>query len=149
MRFRMKTHTFFFNRFRLPSTLRRSKTKVYVYENGGSRKRSPEWRFLKTEVQRTSVDGRKRRFSKTLYVTAHLHVPAGIANSVQACVVQRKYGRAKTGDENGCFYPGFRWSSVDHGKRCENANVDVNTFQETETEVFENTLVWTGPQCLR
>ena len=35
----------------------------------------------------------------------HLHVPAGIAISVQACVVQRKYGRAKTGDENGCFYP--------------------------------------------
>ena len=39
------------------------------------------------------------------YVTSHLHVPAGIAISVQACVVQRKYGRAKTVDKNGCFYP--------------------------------------------
>ena len=35
-------------------------------ENGGFRKRSLEWRFLKTEVQRLCVDGRKRRFSKTI-----------------------------------------------------------------------------------
>ena len=37
----------------------------------------------------------------------------------------------------------FQWSSVDGGKRSENANVDVNTFmrfQETE-----NGLVWKGP----
>ena len=72
------------------------------------------------------------------YVTSHLHVPEGIAISVQACVVQRKYGRAKTGDKNGCFIR-FRWSSVDGGKRCETANVDVNTFmrfQETENGGF-------------
>ena len=42
---------------------------------------------------------------RNAYVTAHLHVPAGRAISVQACVVQVKYGRAKTGDKNGCFYP--------------------------------------------
>ena len=33
----------------------------------------------------------------------------------------------------------FRWSSVDCGKRCGNANVDVNTFmrfQETEDGGF-------------
>ena len=65
MRFRLKTRTFFIH-FRLPSTLIRSKTEVYVYENGGFRKRSLEWRFLKTEVQRLCVDGRKRRFSKTI-----------------------------------------------------------------------------------
>ena len=41
-------------------------TEVYVCENGGFRKRSLEWRFLKTEVQRLCVDGRKRRFSKTI-----------------------------------------------------------------------------------
>ena len=35
MRFRLKTHTFFI-RFRLPSTLIRSKTEVYVCENGSS-----------------------------------------------------------------------------------------------------------------
>ena len=37
---------------------------------------------------------------------------------------------------------------MDGGKRCENANVDVNTFmrfQETENGGFENALVWTGP----
>ena len=73
-----------------------------MIENGGVclRKRFPEWRFLKTEVQRISVDV----FENT-YVTAHLHVPAGIAISVQACLVKRKYGRAKPGDENECFYP--------------------------------------------
>ena len=38
--------------------------------------------------------GENEVFENT-YVTAHLHVPAGIAISVQACVVQRKYGRAK------------------------------------------------------
>ena len=77
----------------------------------------------------------KTEVFENAYVTAHLHVPAYIAISVQACVVQRKYGRAKTGDENGCFYP----SSVDGVKRCENANVDVNTFirfRETENGGF-------------
>ena len=34
-------------------------------------------------------------------------------------------------------------------KRCENANVDVNTFMRFQTEVFENALVWTGPKCVR
>ena len=47
----------------------------------------------------------KTEVFENAYVTAHLHLPAGIAISVQACVVQRKYGRAKTADENGCFYP--------------------------------------------
>ena len=50
MRFRLKTHAFFFIRFRLPSTQIRSKTAVYVCENGGFRKRYLEERFLKTEV---------------------------------------------------------------------------------------------------
>ena len=58
-------NAYIFIRLRLPSTLIRSKTEVYVCENGGFRKRSLEWRFLKTEVQRLCVDGRKRRFSKT------------------------------------------------------------------------------------
>ena len=74
-------------------------------------------------------------------VAAHLHIPAGMAISVQACVVQRKYGRAKTGDENGF---GGR-SSVDGGKPCENANEDVNTimrFQETENGGFRKRIVY-------
>ena len=50
-------NAYFFIRFRLPSTLIRSKTEVYVCENGGFRKRSLEWRFLKTEVRRLCVDG--------------------------------------------------------------------------------------------
>ena len=71
-------NAYFFIRFRLPSTLIRSKTEVYVCENGGFRKRSLEWKFLKTggsaslcgrsktEVQRLCVDRWKRRFSKTI-----------------------------------------------------------------------------------
>ena len=49
-----------------------------------------------------------------------------------------KVRSSKDWDENGCFYP-VSVSSVDGGKRCENANVDVNTFmrfQETENEGF-------------
>ena len=48
MRFRLKTYVFL--RFHLPSTLIRSKTKVYICETGGFRKRFPEWRFWKTDV---------------------------------------------------------------------------------------------------
>ena len=51
--------------------------------------------------------------------------------------------------QNGCFLMRFRWSSVDGRKRCKNASVDEKLFicfQETENEVFENALVWTGPQ---
>ena len=47
------------------------------------------------------------------------------------------------------FLSRFRRSSVDGGKRCENANVDVITFmrlQETENGGFRNALVWTGPK---
>ena len=62
-------NAYFFIRFRLPSTLIRSKTEVYVCENGGFRKRSLEWRFLKTEVQRVCVDGRKTEVSENDYVT--------------------------------------------------------------------------------
>ena len=44
----------------------------------------------------------------------------------------------------------FRWSSVDSGKRCENANVDtfilLCVFKKQKTEVFENALVCTGLQ---
>ena len=36
---------------------------------------------------------------------------------------------------------------MDSGKRCENANVDMNTLMHFQkTEVFENALVWMGPQ---
>ena len=66
----------------------------------------------------------KTEVFENAYVTAHLHVPAGKAISVQACVVRIR----------------FQWSSVDGGKRCENANEDVNTFirfQETENGGFQ------------
>ena len=57
------------------------------------------------------------------YSYSNLKVPISIVESVRACVVQRKYGRAKTD-----VFIHFRLSCVDFGKRCENANVDVNTF---------------------
>ena len=61
----------------------------------------------------------KTEVFENTYVTAHLHVPAGIAILVQACVVQRKYGRAKTGDENGCLSVfGGLVSTVENAVKC-------------------------------
>ena len=37
-----------------------------VTENGSFRKRSPEWRFLKTPGFRLRVDGQKRKFSNAM-----------------------------------------------------------------------------------
>ena len=91
-------NAYFFIRFRLPSTLIRSKAEVYVCENGGFRKRSQEWRFLKTEVQRLCMDGQERRFSKTITSLA-------------------------------------LWTK----------NI-LSVFKKQKTEVFENALVWRGPQ---
>ena len=101
-------NAYFFIRFRLPSTLIRSKTEVYVCENGGFRKRSLEWRFLKMEVQRLCVDGGKRRFSVFVWTGEngdfrkrlrhwHWHVPVKKAKrmfSYPFSVVQ--CGRSKT-----------------------------------------------------
>ena len=101
-------NAYFFICFRLPSTLIRSKTEVYVCENGGFRKRSPEWRFLKTEVQRLCVDRRKRRFSVFVWTGEngdfrkrlrhwHWHVPVKKTKRMffyPFSVV--KFGRSKT-----------------------------------------------------
>ena len=97
MRFRLKTHTFLSVFAFRPSTLIRSKTEVYVCENGGFRKRSLEWRFLKTEVFENggsaSLCGRaKTEVFENDYVT-------GI-------------GMSQLKNENGCFLIRFRWSSV-------------------------------------
>ena len=73
---------------------------------------------MKTEVQRLCVDGRKRRFSKT------------ITSLALACPSKK---------QNGCFLIRFRWSSVDGRKRCKNASVDEKLFirfQETENGGF-------------
>ena len=62
------------------------------------------------------------------------------AESVQACVVSRKYGRVKPGNENS-------WSSVDGRKRWENATLDLKivcVFKKRKTEVSENSLVCSG-----
>ena len=115
-------NAYFFIPFRLPSTLIRSETEVYVCENGGFRKRALEWRFLKTAIQRLCVNGRKRRFSKT------------ITSLALACPELKK--------QNGCFLIRFRWSSVDGRKRCKNF---LSVFKKQNMEVFENALMWTGP----
>lgn len=78
--------------------------------------------------------GENGGFRKHL-LTAHLHVPAGIAISAQACIVQRNYSHAKTADENRCFHP---FSVVSCGW-WKTLNVDVNTFmrfQGKENEGF-------------
>ena len=51
MRFRLKTHTFFY-----PFS---PSVHTNTIENGGFQKRSLEWRFLKSKVQRLCVDGQK------------------------------------------------------------------------------------------
>ena len=59
-------NAYFFIRFYRSSTLKRSKTEMFIYENGGFRKRFPEWRLLKTQVYRISVDGKNGGFQKRL-----------------------------------------------------------------------------------
>ena len=108
-------NAYFFIRFRLPSTLIRSKTEVYVCENGGFRKRFLEWRFSKTEVQPLCVDGRKRRFSKT-----------------------------KT-DVFLSVFGGQVWTVENAAKTLVWTKNFVSVFKKQKTEVFENALVWTGP----
>ena len=39
---------------------------MFIYENGGFRKRFPEWRLLKTQFYRFSVDGKNGAFQKRL-----------------------------------------------------------------------------------
>ena len=81
-------------------------------------------------------------FSHNLHQLSLLGKRAGstsIVDSVQACAVWRKYGRAEPSDENGCFLIRFRWSSVDGRKRGKNASVDEKLFirfQETENGGF-------------
>ena len=108
-------NAYFFIRFCLPSTLIRSKTEVYVCENKGFRKRSLEWRFLKTEVQHLCVDG--------VYEDDYV---SGI-------------GMSQLKKQNGYFLIRFWWSSVDGRKHCKNASVDGKLFirfQETENGGF-------------
>ena len=134
-------NAYFFIRFRLPSTLIRSKTEVYVCENGGFQKRSLEWRFSKTEVQRLCVDGRKRRFSKT--EVFENGASASLCGRAKTEVFENDYvtgiGMSQLKKQNGCFLIRFRWSSVDGRKRCKNASVDEKLFirfQETENGGF-------------
>ena len=42
---------------------------MFIYENGGFRKRFPEWRLLKTQVYRISVDGKTEVFKNALVRT--------------------------------------------------------------------------------
>ena len=139
-------NAYLFIRFRLPSTLIRSKTEVYVCENGGFRKRSLEWRFLKTEVQRLCVDGRKRRFSKT---------------EVQRLCVdgwKRRFSKTITSLTLACpsyknktdvflsVFGGQVWTVENAAKTLVCTKNFLSVFKKQKTEVFENALVWTGPE---
>ena len=121
--------------FRLPSTLIRSKTEVYVCENGGFRKRSLEWRFLKTEVQRLCGRAKPEVFENG--------GSASLCGQAKTEVFENDYvngiGMPQLKTQNRCFLMRFRWSSVDGRKRCKNASVDEKLFirfQETENGVF-------------
>ena len=56
--FSFELNAYFFYPFYRSSTLKRSKMEMFIYENGGFRKRFPVWRLLKTQVYRFSVDGK-------------------------------------------------------------------------------------------
>ena len=84
LRFRLKTHTFFIRVYR-SSTPKRSKTEMFIYENGGFRKRFPEWRLLKTQVYRFSVDGKNGAFQKRLRHNS-LCKTNSVAGAIGACV---------------------------------------------------------------
>ena len=115
---------------------------VYVCENGGFRKRSLEWRFLKTEVQRLCVDGRKRRFSIFVWTGKnggfrkkrlhywHWHVPVKNKTDLFLSV-----------------FGGQVWTVENAAKTLVwTKNFLISVFKKQKTEVFENALVWTGPK---
>ena len=109
-------NAFFFIRFRLPSTLIRSKTEMHVCL-------------------------RKRRFSKTL---SRVEVfenggSASLCGRAKTDVFENDYvtgiGMSQLKKQNGCFLIRFRWSCVDGRKCYKNASVDGKLFirfQETE-----------------
>ena len=91
------------------------------------------------------MDGRKRRFSKTL---SRVEVfenggSASLCGRAKTEVFENDYvtgiGMSQLKKQNGCFLIRFRWSSVDGRKRCKNASVDEKRFirfQETENGGF-------------
>ena len=87
---------------------------MFIYENGGFRKRFPEWRLLKTQIYRFSVD------HNSLFKTN------SIASAIGACISNRKNVRAKPERIFGSSF--FSPYSVDGRKRCENASVDGELF---------------------
>ena len=132
MRFRLKTHTFFY-----PFS---PSVHTNTIENGGFRKCSLEWRFLKTEIQRLCVDGRKRRFSVFVWTGEnggfrkrlrfwHWHVPVK---------------KNKT-DVFLSVFGGQVWTVENAAKTLVWTKNFLSVFKKQKTEVFENALVWTGP----
>ena len=69
--FRLKTHTFLC----VFTVFKRSKTEMFIYENGGFRKRFQERRLLKTQVY------------QKLYATTQ---PQFLAGATGGCVLNRK-----------------------------------------------------------
>ena len=143
MRFRLKTHTFFI-RFRLPSTQIRSKTEVYVCENGGFRKRSLEWRFLKTEVQRR-MDGRKRRFSVFVWTGEN----GGFRKRLRHWQWHVPVKKTKRLFSYAFSVVKSRWTVENAAKTLVWTKNFLSVFKKQKTEVFENALVWTGPEYER
>ena len=104
-------------------------------ENGGFRKRSLEWRFLKTEVQRLCGRAKTEVFENG--------GSASLCGRVKTEAFKNDYvtgiGMSQLKKLNGCFFIRFRWSSVDGRKRCKNDSVDEKLFirfQETENGGF-------------
>ena len=99
-----------------------------VFENGGSASLCGR---VKTEVQRLCVDRRKRRFSKT------------ITSLALACPSKE----SKT-DVFLSVFGGVVWMVENATKTLVWTKNFLSVFKKQKTEVFENALVWTGPEHL-
>ena len=100
-------------------------SRVEVFENGGSASLCGR---AKTEVQRLCVDGRKRRFSKT------------ITSLALACPSQKHKM-----DVLLSVFGGQVWTVENAAKMLVWTKNFLSVFKKQKTEVFENALVWTGP----
>ena len=115
---------YLFIRFHRSSTLKRSKTKMFIYENRGLRKRFPEWRLLKTHMSIILVWTAKTELFKNAYVTTHYARPI-----VSLAPLEHAYRTSRAWWQKRIFGSSFFSSySVDSRKWCENASVDVELF---------------------
>lgn len=133
-----------FMRFRLSSTLQRSKTLTKTFCNVETSENASFWKR-----SGCSVDRWKRRFSKTMTSGRRKQLKTHECGSMK----RKSFGNDDL-ESVGKFWHTLvtslsRVSSVDRWKRYENNKADENIllrFRPDEKTTFENTIVWMGPK---